>query len=101
MSLMRLIKMANTFSSPPALSLADQCITDSQIFATPTKNINSKTNFTAQSVMLHDNGYGETIIGANPYTAELIVKKIIQKKLWNPYPKYKICKETRTYRLPW
>ena len=77
----------------PALSLADQCITDSQIFATPTKSINSKTNFTAQSVMLHDNGYGKTIIGANPYTAELIVKKIIQKKLWNPYPKYKICEK--------
>ena len=28
----------------PGLNLADQCITDSQIFATPTKNINSKTN---------------------------------------------------------
>lgn len=77
----------------PGLGLADQCVSGSEIFATRSKNKNSKTDYITQSVCVDEDGYGQTIIGANPHTAELIVKEIIQKDVWNPYPNYKICKK--------
>ena len=43
-----------------------------------------------QFVSINEKGYGKTLIGANPYTAELI-GKIINSDIWNPYPKYEVC----------
>ena len=74
----------------PGLGLADQCLSGSKIFATPSKNKISKTDYIAQSVYINEEGYGKTIIGANPHTAEIIGKAII-KNIWNPYPKFKVC----------
>ena len=62
----------------PGLGLADQCLPGSKIFATPSKNKNSKTDYIAQSVSVIERDYGKTLIGANPHTAELIGKKILK-----------------------
>ena len=75
----------------PGLGLADQCLPGSKVFATPSKSINSKTDFIIQSVLVEEQGYSRTIIGANPHTAEIIGKSILKQKLWNPYPRFKIC----------
>ena len=75
----------------PGLGLADQCLSGSKIFATPSKNKTSKTDYIAQSVYINEEDYGQTIIGANPHTAEIIGKEIIKKNIWNPYPKFKVC----------
>ena len=75
----------------PGLGLADQCLPGSKIFATPSKNKSSKTDYIAQSVFINERGYGKTLIGANPHTAELIGKEIIKSNIWNPYSKYEIC----------
>ena len=77
----------------PGLGLADQCLPGSKIFATPSKNKASKTDYITQSVSINENGYGQTIIGANPHSAEIIGKEIIKKNIWNPYPKFKVCKK--------
>ena len=57
----------------PGLGLADQCMPGSKIFATPSKNKSSKTDYIAQSVSVNERYYGKTLIGANPHTAELIL----------------------------
>ena len=75
----------------PGLGLADQCLPGSKIFATPSKNKSSKTDYIAQSVSVNERDYGKTLIGANPHTAELIGKEILRSKKWNPYPNYKVC----------
>ena len=75
----------------PGLGLADQCLPGSKIFATPSKNKSSKTDYIAQSVSVNEKDYGKTLIGANPHTAELIGKKILKRNLWNPYSNYKVC----------
>ena len=75
----------------PGLGLADQCLPGSKIFATPSKNKSSKTDFIAQSVSVNEKDYGKTLIGANPHTAELIGKEILKSSLWNPYPNFKVC----------
>ena len=75
----------------PGLGLADQCLPGSKVFATPSKSKNSKTDFIIQSVLVKEQGYSRTIIGANPHTAEIIGKSILKQKLWNPYPRFKIC----------
>ena len=75
----------------PGLGLADQCLPGSKIFATPSKNKSSKTDYIAQSVSVNDRDYGKILIGANPHTAELIGKEILKSNLWNPYPKYEVC----------
>ena len=75
----------------PGLGLADQCLPGSKIFATPSKNKSSKTDYIAQSVSVNERDYGKTLIGANPHTAELIGKKILKSNLWNPYSNYKVC----------
>ena len=50
----------------PALSLADQCITDSQIFATPTKSINSKTLAEKEAWSLHKKQSKWQLVVINP-----------------------------------
>ena len=75
----------------PGLGLADQCLPGSKIFATPSKNKSSKTDYIAQFVFIKEKGYGQTLIGANPHTAELIGKEILKNNIWNPYPKYEVC----------
>ena len=75
----------------PGLGLADQCLPGSKIFATPSKNKSSKTDYIAQSVSVNERDYGKTLIGANPHTAALIGKEILKSNLWNPYPNYKVC----------
>ena len=75
----------------PGLGLADQFLPSSRIFATPSKSKSSKTDYITQSVFIDEDGYNQTIIGANPHTAELIGKEIIKSNLWNPYPKYEVC----------
>ena len=75
----------------PGLGLADQCLPGSKIFATPSKNKSSKTDYIVQSVSVNEKDYGKTIIGANPHTAELIGKEILKSSLWNPYPNFKVC----------
>ena len=75
----------------PGLGLADQCLPGSKIFATPSKNKSSKTDYIAQSVSINERDYGKTLIGANPHTAELIGKEILKSNLWTPYPNYKVC----------
>ena len=75
----------------PGLGLADQCLPGSKIFATPSKNKSSKTDYIAQFVSIKEKGYGQTFIGANPHTAELIGKEILKNNIWNPYPKYEVC----------
>ena len=75
----------------PGLGLADQCMPGSKIFATPSKNKSSKTDYIAQSVSVNERDYGKTLIGANPHTAELIGKEILRSNKWNPYPNYKVC----------
>ena len=75
----------------PGLGLADQCLSGSKIFATPSKSKTSKTDYITQSVYINEEDYGQTIIGANPHTAEIIGKEIIKKNIWNPYPKFKVC----------
>ena len=77
----------------PGLGLADQCLPGSKILVTPSKNKSSKTDYIAQSVYINEEDYGQTIIGANPHTAEIIGKEIIKKNIWNPYPKFKVCKK--------
>ncbi len=68
----------------PSLGLAGQCSNGSKILATPSK-INSKTDYIAQAVCFEGIDRKKVIIGANPYTAELICKSIIQSDLWNPF----------------
>ena len=75
----------------PGLGLADQCLPGSKVFATPSKNKSSKTDFIVQSVSVNEKDYGKTLIGANPHTAELIGKEILKSSLWNPYPNFKVC----------
>ncbi len=75
----------------PGLGLADQCLPGSKVFATPSKNKNSKTDFIIQSVSIEEQGYSQSIVGANPHTAEIIGKSILKKKLWNPYPGFRVC----------
>ena len=75
----------------PGLGLADQCLPGSKIFATPSKSKDSKTDYIAQFVSINEEGYGQTLIGANPRTAELIGKEILRNNIWNPYPKYEVC----------
>ena len=75
----------------PGLGLADQCLPGSKIFATPSKNKSSKTDYIAQFVSINEKGYGKTLIGANPHTAELIGKEILKSNIWNPYPEYEVC----------
>ena len=75
----------------PGLGLADQCLPGSKIFATPSKNTSSKTDYIVQSVSVNEEDYGKTLIGANPHTAELIGKEILKSSLWNPYPNFKVC----------
>ena len=75
----------------PGLGLADQCLPGSKIFATPSKNKSSKTDYIVQSVSVNEKDYGKTLIGANPHTAELIGKEILKSRLWNPYPNFKLC----------
>ena len=75
----------------PGLGLADQCLPGSKIFATPSKIKSSKTDYIAQFVSINEKGYGQTLIGANPHTAELIGKEILKSKVWNPYPEYEVC----------
>ena len=75
----------------PGLGLADQCLPGSKIFATPSKNKSSKTDYIVQSVSVNEKDYGKTLIGANPHTAELIGKEILKSSLWNPYPNFKVC----------
>ena len=75
----------------PGLGLADQCLPGSKIFATPSKNKSSKTDYIVQSVSVNEKDYGKTIIGANPHTAELIGKEILKGSLWNPYLNFKVC----------
>ena len=70
----------------PGLGLADQCLPGSKIFATPSKNKSSKTDYIVQSVSVNEKDYGKTLIGGNPQTAELIGKVILKSSLWNPYP---------------
>ena len=68
----------------PSLDLAGQCSNGSKILATPSK-INSKTDYIAQAVCYKDTNKKTVIIGANPYTAELICKYLIQNNIWNPF----------------
>ena len=68
----------------PSLGLAGQCSNGSKILATPSK-INSKTDYIAQAVCYEDIDKKTVIIGANPYTAELICKSLIQNDIWNPF----------------
>ena len=75
----------------PGLGLADQCLPGSKVFATPSKNKSSKTDYIAQSVSVNERDYGKTLIGANPHTAELIGKEILKSSIWNPYPNFKVC----------
>ena len=75
----------------PGLGLADQCLPGSKIFATPSKSKGSKTDYIAQFVSIYEKGYGQTVIGANPHTAELIGKEILKSNIWNPYPEYEVC----------
>ena len=75
----------------PGLGLADQCLPGSKIFATPSKSKGSKTDYITQFVSIHEKGYGQTVIGANPHTAELVGKEILKSKVWNPYPEYEVC----------
>ena len=62
----------------PSLGLAGQCSNGSKILATPSKR-NSKTNYIAQAVCYKDIDKKQVIIGANPYTAELIFKSSFKK----------------------
>ena len=68
----------------PSLGLAGQCSNGSKILATPSK-INSKTDYIAQAVCYEDIDKKKVIIGANPYTAELICKSLIHNDIWNPF----------------
>ena len=68
----------------PSLDMAGQCVEGSKILATPSK-INSKTDYIAQAVCYEDIDKKTVIIGANPYTAELICKSLIQSNKWNPF----------------
>jgi len=68
----------------PSLGLAGQCSNGSKILATPSKT-NSKTDYIAQAVCYEDFDRKQVIIGANPYTAELICKSLIQSDIWNPF----------------
>tara|TARA_Y100001980_G_C14542618_1_gene321031 strand:+ start:776 stop:1603 length:828 start_codon:yes stop_codon:yes gene_type:complete len=68
----------------PSLDLAGQCLNGSKILATPSK-VNSKTDYIAQAVCYKDFDKKEVIIGANPYTAELICKHLIRNNIWNPF----------------
>ena len=68
----------------PSLDMAGQCSNGSKILATPSK-INSKTDYIAQAVCYEDIDKKKVIIGANPYTAELICKSLIQSDIWNPF----------------
>ena len=68
----------------PSLGLAGQCSNGSKILATPSKP-NSKTDYIAQAVCYEDIDKKQVIIGANPYTAELICKSLIQSNVWNPF----------------
>ena len=68
----------------PSLGLAGQCSNGSKILATPSK-INSKTDYITQAVCYEDIDKKQVIIGANPYTAELICKSLIQSDIWNPF----------------
>ena len=68
----------------PSLNLAGQCVNGSKILATPSKT-NSKTDYIAQAVCYEDIDKKTVIIGANPYTAELICKSLINKDIWNPF----------------
>ena len=81
----------------PGLGLADQCLPGSKIFATPSKNKSSKTDYIAQFVSINEKGYGQTLIGANPHTAELIGKEILKSNIWNPYPDYEVCNKKPTH----
>ena len=75
----------------PGLGLADQCLPGTKIFATPSKSKSSKTDYIAQFVSINEKGYGQTLVGANPHTAELIGKEILKSNIWNPYPNYVLC----------
>ena len=75
----------------PGLGLADQCLPGSTVYATPSNNKDSKTDFIIQSVSIHDEGYNHVIVGANPHTAETIGKEIIKRGIWNPYPDFEVC----------
>ena len=68
----------------PSLGLAGQCFNGSKILATPSK-INSKTDYIAQAVCYEHFDKKQVIIGANPYTAELICKSLIQNNIWDPF----------------
>ncbi len=68
----------------PSLGLAGQCSNGSKILASPSK-INSKTDYIAQAVCYEDIDKKEVIVGANPHTAELICKSLIQNDIWNPF----------------
>ena len=68
----------------PSLGLAGQCSNGSKILATPSKT-NSKTDYIAQAVCYEDIDKKKVVIGANPYTAELICKSLIQNDIWNPF----------------
>ena len=68
----------------PSLGLAGQCSNGSKILATPSKT-NSKTDYITQAVCYENIDKKTVIIGANPYTAELICKSLIQNDIWNPF----------------
>ena len=78
----------------PSLGLAGQCSNGSKILATPSK-INSKTDYIAQAVCYEDIDEKQVIIGANPYTAELICKYIIQHTIWNPFEGWKLISKPK------
>ena len=79
----------------PSLGLAGQCSNGSKILATPSK-INSKTDYIAQAVCFEDDHGKQVIIGANPYTAELICKSLIQSDLWNPFKGYDLISKPKS-----
>ena len=78
----------------PCLGLAGQCSEGSKILATPS-NANSKTDYIAQAVCYEDIDEKQVIIGANPYTAELICKYIIQHTIWNPFEGWKLISKPK------
>ncbi len=79
----------------PSLGLAGQCSNGSKILATPSK-INSKTDYITQAVCYEDFDRKQIIIGANPYTAELICKSLIQSDTWNPFKGWNLVSKPKS-----
>ena len=78
----------------PCLGLGDQCFTNSKIYVTPSSN-SAKTDYVIQAVEYKDNISANVIIGANPFTTELICKKLIANNIWNPFKDYKLVSKPK------